>query len=98
MCLTYHPEAEAELIESAQFYENRTTALGAQFLDAVDRAIRIIQDAPTRGQLHKGDARSHMLKRFPFSIYYRIQMDELRILAFQHHSRRPAYWKNRLTD
>jgi plasmid stabilization system protein ParE len=98
MRLTYHPEAEAELIDSAKFYENRAATLGVQFLDAVDRAIRIIQDDPKRGRVLRGDVRSHMLKRFPFSIYYRIQLGELRILAFQHHSRRPAYWKNRLAD
>ena len=38
MRLIYHPDAEAELIEAAQFYERRVTTLGGQFLDAADRA------------------------------------------------------------
>jgi len=44
MRLIYHPEAEAELIAAAQFYEKRVATLGAQFLDAADRAIRDIVD------------------------------------------------------
>jgi len=47
MRLIYHPHAEAELIEAAQFYERRVPTLGAQFLDAADRAIRTIQEAHT---------------------------------------------------
>ena len=34
MRLIYHPDAEAELIAAAQFYEQRVSTLGVQFLDA----------------------------------------------------------------
>ena len=40
MRLIYHPDAEAELIEAAQFYQKRVFTLGLQFLDAADSAIR----------------------------------------------------------
>ena len=36
MRLIYHPEAEAELIGAAEYYERRLPGLGAQLLDAVD--------------------------------------------------------------
>jgi len=48
MSLIYHPDAEAELIEAAQFYERRVPTLDAQFLDAADRGIGVIQEAPDR--------------------------------------------------
>jgi len=38
MRLIYHPDAEAELIAAAQFYEQRVSTLGVQFLDAVELA------------------------------------------------------------
>lgn len=41
MRLIYHPDAEAELIKAAQFYERRVSTLGAQFLDTADRAIAV---------------------------------------------------------
>jgi hypothetical protein len=46
MRLIHHPEAEAELIEAAQFYERRVLGLGAQFLDTVEIAIGLIGKAP----------------------------------------------------
>lgn len=98
MRLTYHPEAEAELIESAQFYESRATALGTQFLDAVDRAIRVIQGAPERGRTIGGDVRAYLVQRFPYTICYRVHSSELRVLAIMHHSRKPGYWQTRTAE
>lgn len=42
MRLIYHPDAEAELIQAARFYESRVSTLGSEFLDAADRAIAVI--------------------------------------------------------
>ena len=33
--LAFHPEADRELIEAAQFYEARRTGLGDQFLERI---------------------------------------------------------------
>ena len=38
------------------------------------------------------------MPRFPYAIYYRLLPDDLRILAFKHHSRHPDYWRYRLAD
>ena len=98
MRLIYHPDAEAELIEAAQFYERRVPGLGAQFLDAVDAAVGVVQQAPQRWRILEDDIRSYLMPRFPYAIYYRALPDELRILAFKHHSRHPDYWRYRLAD
>jgi toxin ParE1/3/4 len=84
MRLIYHPVAEAELIEAAQFYERRVPTLGAQFPEATDRAIHVIKDAPERRSIIEADARRYLMPRFPYAIYYRALSDQLRILAFQH--------------
>ena len=65
MRLIYHPDDEAELIEAAQFYELRVSTLGVQFLDAADRAIRIILDAPDRWRIIEADVRHYLMPRFP---------------------------------
>ena len=98
MRLIYHPDAEAELIEAAQFYERRLSMLGAQFLDAADRAIRIILEAPDRWSIIEADVRHYLMPRFPYAIYYRVLPDHIRILAFKHHSRHPDYWRHRLSE
>jgi hypothetical protein len=86
------------LIEVAQFYERRVSTLGAQFLEAADRAILIILEAPDRWGIIEADVRHYLMLRFPYAIYYRVFPDHIRILAFKHHSRHPGYWRYRLTD
>jgi plasmid stabilization system protein ParE len=50
MRLIYHPDAEAELIEAARYYEGRVARLGAQFLNDADRAVAKIVEHPTVGE------------------------------------------------
>lgn len=96
MTLLYHPDAEVELIEAAQVYEEKVPGLGARFLDEFDTAILQIQEAPHRWRVVEDDLRRFIMNRFPYSIYYRIEGEDLRILVVKHHSRHPDYWKYRL--
>ncbi len=98
MRLIYHPDAEQEIIEAAQFYERRVPTLGGQFLDSVERAIFIIREAPERWIITEKDVRRYLMTRFPYAIYYRMLPGQLRVLACKHHSRHPDYWRYRLTD
>ena len=98
MRLIYHPEAEAELIAAAQFYENRVPALGAEFLEAIDAGAALILQDPRRWRVVEGDIRRYMLSRFPYAIYYRVLPDEVRVLAVKHHRRHPDYWRSRSPD
>ena len=98
MRLIYHPEAEAELVEAAQFYEHGVPGLGAEFLDGTDHAVKSILRNPEFHRVFAGDVRRYVIPRFPYTIYYRIRPDHLRILAFKHHSRHPDYWRERIGD
>ncbi len=98
MHLSYHPAAEAELIDAAQFYERRVSGLGKQFLDSTDRAIAAILEAPERWRVVETEVRRFLMPRFPYAIYYRALPDGIRILAFKHHSRHPNYWRSRLSE
>ena len=96
MRLTYHPEAEAEVVEAAEFYETRASGLGDRFLREFDVAVAEIQASPSLWPVVEGDLRCHAMGRFPFGIYYRVHAEELRILVVKHHSRHPEYWRHRL--
>ena len=95
MRVVYHPAAEAELIATTQFYEERVSKLGLEFLNAVDHAITKILEAPERWRVIEGDVRRYLMPQFPFAIYYRVLSEHLRILAVKHHSRLPNYWRER---
>lgn len=97
MRLIYHPDAETELIEAARFYEACVPQLGAQFLNAADKALSVLLDAPERWHIVEADVRRCAMRRFPYFIYYRVLPGQVRILAFAHHIRHPDYWRERLT-
>lgn len=98
MRLIYHPDAEAEVIEAARYYESRVSSLGTQFLAEANRAVGIILDSPNRWAVVDKDIRRYLMSRFPFGIYYRVFSDRLHILAFKHHSRHPDYWRDRVSE
>lgn len=95
MRLIYHPEAEAELVDAAEYYEQRLNGLGAQFLDVVEAALDVVLSDPLRHASCGQGIRRYLLRRFPYALYYRAGAEEIRILAVKHHSRHPDYWENR---
>ncbi len=97
MRLSYHPDAEAELAEAARFYERKVPGLGTRFRTEFDAAVIKILEAPERWRILEKDIRRFLMRRFPYSILYRIAGEEVRILVVKHHSRHPDYWKERLT-
>jgi toxin ParE1/3/4 len=96
MRLIYHPEAEAELVEAAHFYEHRVPGLGEEFVKYYELAIAKVLENPDRWRICEGDIRRFIMNRFPYSILYRLENESVRVLAVKHHSRHPDYWKKRL--
>jgi plasmid stabilization system protein ParE len=96
MRLSYHPDAEAELVEAARFYERKLPGLGGLFRTEFDTAVTRILEAPTRWRIVEMDIRRFLMQRFPYSILYRIEGETVRILVVKHHRRHPDYWKGRL--
>lgn len=95
MRVIYHPAAETEIIDAAQFYARRVAGLEVEFLNAVDQAVATILENPERWRIIEADIRRYLMARFPFAIYYRVLPDGLRILALKHHSRHPGYGRER---
>ena len=89
--------ALAEIREAAEFYENRVSGLGADFLDEVDAAIeRILSFPEAWGSLGEKYRRCH-LRRFPYSVIYSIQNDEeILVISVFHQSREPRSWRENL--
>jgi toxin ParE1/3/4 len=98
MRLIYHPSAEAEVVEATRYYEAKDAGLGERFLQEYEAAVVRIVEAPDRWKIVEVDLRRHLLSQFPYGIYYRLEGDEIRILVVKHHSRHPAYWRDRLKD
>lgn len=89
-------EAEA----AARWYETERQSLGAEFSAAIETAIDIIEDgflplSPMPGNSGRNGAKRLILRRFPYDVVVVRNDDELIIVAFAHHSRKPGYWRDR---
>jgi toxin ParE1/3/4 len=97
MQLWLHKQAECEFEEACEFYERRQTGLGKRFRGAVLETLREIVKDPERWPA-RGRFRKCLVPIFRYKIYYEISADALNIVAIAHPSRRPGYWKKRISD
>jgi toxin ParE1/3/4 len=89
-----HDDATLELRRAAAWYEERREGLGVDLVMAVNSAVAKIVEAPERWPRFGGASR-YVLKRFPYSVIFRVGAGEVVLIAIAHHSRRPTYWKRR---
>ncbi|RZN41532.1 MAG: type II toxin-antitoxin system RelE/ParE family toxin [Methanophagales archaeon ANME-1-THS] len=94
--VVFLPQAEQEMLEAARFYESQTVGLGVDYLSEVERAVQTIAESPTTWPVIEGELRRRLIRRFPFGILYRIEPEEIVIIAVAHLRRRPWYWKKRI--
>lgn len=92
---SFHPMAEIEMNEAAEFYDNGEMGLGAAFISEVERAVKLIKQNPESAPIIIKTVRSKVLWRFPYSLMYFISQDSVRILAVANQKRRPFYWRSR---
>jgi len=93
--LRFHGEALEELTAGAVYYEAKSSGLGARFASEVEAATRIAAEFPEMGAPFKHGTRRVFPKKFPFSVVYRIQADEIVVLAVAPDARKPGYWRER---
>jgi len=92
---SFHPMAELEMNEAAEYYETRETGLGNAFIEEVERAINFIRNNPESAKIIIKSIRRKILWRFPYSLMYSTNEDNIRILAVASQKRRPFYWRDR---
>ena len=84
------------MLEAAEYYERQAQGLGRGFLAEVQRTVASIAENPRIGRVVRRPIRRRLLRRFPFGILYRIDPQEIVIIAVMHLRRRPGYWADRV--
>ena len=90
-----HEAAEIWWSDAADYYDIACPNLGSVFIDEVQRTIGNISEFPDAGPVVRGQIRKKPIAKFPFSVFYSLRSDEIRILAGAHQKRRPFYWRSR---
>jgi plasmid stabilization system protein ParE len=93
---SFHPEAEAEFVQSIEYYEDCEVGLGLDFAAEVYSAIERIMAHPKAWPVLEENIRRSLAKRFPYGVLYAEADGELFIVAVMHLHRDPDYWKARV--
>ena len=89
------PEARIELHEAVEWYARRAPEVAQRFLLEY-RAVRgRVAEAPTRWPVLEDEVRRIVFHKFPYSLLYAIEGEQVVVLAVKHDRRHPDYWKRR---
>lgn len=91
----FHPLAADEAKAAERWYRERNETASVRFQDELDRAIERISERPEAGSPYLSNTRRILLRRFPYSVVYRIRGGNVEVLAVAHARRRPGYWRAR---
>jgi len=88
--------AEIEVLDAARYYNIQAFGLGDDFLDKISSAVQDIGAHPERWPVIRFDIRRRLVHRFPYGLLYRVDSNEVVVLATMHLCQRPDYWLSRL--
>ena len=90
MKLRYTARAERELAEIVSYLLNQTPADAALFVDELERGLsRLLRHPFSAQQTDMPGVRRLSLRRFPYSVFHTVEVDEIVVLHIRHGARRP---------
>jgi hypothetical protein len=98
--LRVNPEAEEELVETAEWYEEQDPGLGLGLglMTAVDRAVAALVAGGHGTPVPNASPgiRWTPVERFPLWVVFVEHDDEVEVVAFAHPRRSQLYWRRRV--
>ncbi|WP_375577569.1 type II toxin-antitoxin system RelE/ParE family toxin [Marivirga tractuosa] len=79
--LIVRPEAELDILESSQWYEDRQENLGIRFLDEIEEKLHLITQNPLHYQIRYKNIRLALIEHFPYAIHFLVDQKKVIILA-----------------
>ncbi len=95
--LIIRPEARTDdLLDTFQWYQEQRSGLGFDFKLCIDGVFSKLQKHPSIYKKVYQNIRRAVTRRFPFSVFYIIENNNVIILAVLHARRDPEKWKSRI--
>jgi plasmid stabilization system protein ParE len=89
------PAAEYDAQEALDWYAERSARAANGFERALENALNAIGENPELFALIDDRHRLAMLKRYPYSVIYRIVGDGVVVIAVAHGRRSSKFWQDR---
>lgn len=90
--ISFRPEAFDEYLDACQWYEEKSAGLGAEFEACIEEKLVSLRERPELYSVVDRDIREANVRRFPYTIYFRVDERGVRVLSVFHNSRDPAIW------
>ena len=88
--------AQQEVDVAVAWFEERAEGKGVDFLDELDRIVRLVKAYPFASPEINPEIRQRLFARFPYSLIYGIDHNTIVVIAVAHFRRAPLYWVDRL--
>ena len=88
--------ANQEVADAVQWYDEKAEGLGREFLDELDRVVRLVRAYPLMATQIEEEIRRFLFTRFPYSLIYGIDQETIVVIAVAHQHREPRYWTDRI--
>src|SRR5262245_16203267 len=89
------PEAEDDLADAKARYERQRAGLGERFVLCVEAALDHIRRFPQAATEVYPGVRRVVVRRFPYGVFYRVDPDQIAVIAVYHSKRDPRGWQAR---
>jgi len=88
--------AQQEIDEAVVWFNEQVDGAGLDFLDELDRVVRLVKSYPFASTKLDQDIRRCLFARFPYSLIYGVEEQTIVVIAVAHSRRAPRYWMDRL--
>ena len=96
MNYSLHDQVIGDIAAAQDYYiEHAGAQVATRFISELDRVIHLLLANPGFGKPIARHRRIFPLKGFPYSLVYRVDGDELRILIVRHQRQRPSFASGR---
>jgi len=88
-------EAQLEVQEAFQFYQDKSKGLGFEFMRSLDAALQSIKRNPFAYQITYKETRRVLLRKFPYALFYIAEENRIIVIACFHQKRSEIDWLRR---
>lgn len=95
LSMRFLPEFFTDAERAVDWYERERSGLGIAFSKKLNEIVDQIAEMPTSFAHIDQTTRVAMIQPFPYGIYFRIENEELILMAVWHLHRKPGIWRQR---
>ena len=88
--------AVQDLALAERWYLDEAPHVLASFEEEIDSTFGLISDRPELYETVESTVRRAPVRKFPFSVFYRILPEWIEVVAVMHQSRDPRTWQRRV--